>query len=389
MKSIFLIIASLCIAISSYSQTAYSGNGRSGYGGTIGKGALEINDFNDSIHIRLIRGGGTLNDAVVIYLNTRQGGFNTTASFTDQNDGLRKAISGLEGENRATLIMPVSFGADFAIAFDQGFGGLWELHENSDHTYITASNLVPVNDPSAAEYYMVVSRKDIALTPPDQGFQFLVTYVSETGYRSNEFIGDAGPADNPQNGSYTATSVLAFGGLLPLNFLNVNIQTINNHNRISWKVADQEKGGVYAIERSVDGKRFHLIGSFDATKQTEYSYEDGSPLNGNNFYRISYTGKDGKKVYSKTISAMVAARNAMKAYAAYGKVVAKIDLSEPGIYHVAVVNAYGQAILKDEIRYDGTINNFDIQLNQQLSPGIYSLMVRGIKVSLSCQFLVK
>lgn len=389
MKSVILIIAIVCFAMTSYCQTGFAGNTRSGYGGTVGQGTLVLNDFNDSIHIKLIRGGGTLNDAVVIYLNTQTGGHNTTVNFTDQNDGLRKAISGIDGTNRATLILPETFKADFAVAFDQGFGGLWELQENKEHTYITSANLTPTNSPSASEYQLVVARKDIGLALPSNGVQFLVTYVSESGFRSNEFIGDAGPENNPQNSAYTATSVFSFGGALPLSFVDVAAQVINNRVKIIWKTADQGNGGNYKVERSVNGRDFELLGSFNSNERTSYSFEDTNPINGSNFYRILYTEKNGRKVYSKTINTSVASRDAIKAYVAQGKIIAKLDLNHEGLYQVAVVNAYGQAVLKDELKYDGTTNNFEINLNQQLSHGIYSVMVRGNGLSLSCQVLIK
>lgn len=389
MKSTILIIAILCFAMTSYCQTGFAGNTRSGYGGTVGQGTLVLHDLNDSIHIKLIRGVGTLNDAVVIYLNTQSGGYNTTVNFTDQDDGLRKAISGLDGTDRATLTMPETFMADFAVAFDQGFGGLWELQENKEHTYITSANLTPTNNPSASEYNLVVARKDIGLTSPSNGLQFLVTYVSESGFRSNEFIGDAGPENNPQNTTYAATSVLSFGGPLPLSFVDIAAQVLNNRVKINWKIVDEGNGGTYLIERSINGRDFESLGSFNSNKKITYSFEDPNPINGNNFYRILFTEKDGKKIYSKTINTTIASRDAIKAYVAHGKIITKLDLNQAGTYQVAVVNAYGQAIIKDELKYDGTRNNFDIDLNQQLSQGIYSVMVRGNGVSLSCQVLVK
>lgn len=69
---------------------------------------------------------GTLDGDLVIYVDSRTGGFNPTSTFTDTGnngiDALRRAISGFDGNKRATSNFAPSFGADFAIGISPTAG---------------------------------------------------------------------------------------------------------------------------------------------------------------------------------------------------------------------------------------------------------------------------
>lgn len=390
MKHFYLsMIAVLLFGIAG-AQSGYPGNGRDGYGGPIGKGSLQISDDGTTIKFVLTRGTtGDLNDAVVIYLHTKAGGFNTTANFTDEGDPLRKAISGVAGSDRALLNFPVSFRADYAVAFDQGASGIWELKENGSHTFINSANLTPLNNKSATDYTLTVNKADIGISMPSPGFRFIVTYVSETGYRSNEFIGDAGPVTNPQNGPYNVVSTFSYGTPLPIGFSGITAQPVKNGVQIAWSTTDADKGGTFSVERSSDGTGFYSIGTVPVHTSEGYDYTDNSPLNNSNYYRIAYTDPHGKLTYSKTVNVQVASREALKAFYNGSQIKVTMNLSNKGNYKIALINASGQAVLVKNLNYDGSMNSFTLSPEGQLNYGIYSLIVRGEHTSMSTQILVK
>lgn len=387
LSSLFFLLVTTVVG----AQTVFEGNGRGGYGGTVGQGVLTISESTSpagSLSFHLKKGGGDLNDAIVIYIDSKKGGYTTTAQFTDEGDGLRKAISGVQADDRAVLNMPADFKPDYAIAFDQGFGGIWELKENASHEYINSANLNPTDNRDASDFYLTVSRADLGLDETT-GFKFLVTYVSHTGFRSNEFIGDTGPESNPQNSEYTATSFSVYGAPLSVKFVDINTRLFSNYINVLWQVADEANGVSYTIERSGNGTHFEQIGSVNANNNATYSFADQNPLNGTNFYRILFVSRDGDKTYSKAISSRFAGRDALKAFASYGKITARVDLNQKGNFRLAIVNSAGQPVYREEIQYDGTSNSFDINLNNPLPMGIYSVMLFGSGVNLSCQVLIK
>lgn len=375
-----------------YAQSVYPGNDKDGYGGPVGKGTLSITEDATNYNFTLTKGSGDLNDAVVIYLNTRSGGFNTTANFTDEGDGLRKAISGVQGSDRATLTFPSSFTADFAIAFDQGYGGVWQLVENGTHTHIRSVNLNPTGTKSSATYTFSVAKSDIAVTPSNSGFEFLVTYVSETGYRSNEFIGDAGPVTNPQNSAYTATSKLTFGSPLPIGFSGLSARFSDTEVNVSWNATCDGIEGQFEVQRSGDGTNYSPVGivsCYNNPSSYLYSLNDRSPLNGNNYYRIAFIDGRGNKSYSKTIMVNAPVHNSLKVFASGRKLKVTLNLAEKGNYEVALINLSGQVAIVRDVIYDGTFNSIDVPLGNTVKQGIYTLLVRGRATKLSARVFIQ
>ncbi|MDY2587094.1 T9SS type A sorting domain-containing protein [Winogradskyella aquimaris] len=167
---------------------SFFGNGNTGFGGFLGDCVIDI-DFEDSSPTEtlftLFPGIGSFNDKVVIYIDSDESGnFTNTYGFTDTGDPLRVAISGFNGNEleRAGLDFPPGFEADYAIAFDSSFGGLWSLANGSPHSYIGSVNIAL----DGSDWTFNLLNADIG---NPTSFKFIATYISGTGYRSNEAIG--------------------------------------------------------------------------------------------------------------------------------------------------------------------------------------------------------
>jgi hypothetical protein len=167
---------------------SFFGNGNTGFGGFFGDCVIDI-DFEDSSPTEtlftLFPGIGSFNDKVVIYIDSDESGnFTNTYGFTDTGDPLRVAISGFNGNEleRAGLDFPPGFEADYAIAFDSSFGGLWSLANGSPHSYIGSVNIAL----DGSDWTFNLLNADIG---NPTSFKFIATYISGTGYRSNEAIG--------------------------------------------------------------------------------------------------------------------------------------------------------------------------------------------------------
>jgi hypothetical protein len=180
-------IAVLAALVSAPAAT-YNGNGNTGFGGAVGQGSLTLTDDGTTVSGVFTKGGGNFNDALVIYIDAIAGGASSTANFTDAGDGLRRAISGFDGgANRSTLTFPSGFAPDYAIALgpsSDSFGGLWGLVENGSHNFISSVNLSPLNN-SSATYTFSFALSSIG---SPTSFALLGTYISNTGYRSDEAL---------------------------------------------------------------------------------------------------------------------------------------------------------------------------------------------------------
>jgi hypothetical protein len=196
--SIGCLVAASVVFMADCQGQLISGNGATGFGGTVGNGTINFTNDGTTLNATFTRGGGNLNDAVVLYIDSVAGGFNNTSSFTDFGDPLRTAITGNSG-SVANFVS--GFSADYAIAFDQGFGGLWQLVSGGSHNFISSVGLSPTDNPSSATHAFSVNMSSFGINPGDS-FRLVGTYIATSGFRSNEAFGDIGNVpSNPGNSS--------------------------------------------------------------------------------------------------------------------------------------------------------------------------------------------
>ena len=202
MKNIFKIVSgvfALGLASTGNAATTYVGNGNTFFGGGVGNGNIIIDDTISGT--LTITTNVTVGDnALVIYFDSKGGGFNTTAGFADANDSLRKAISGYGGavNERSTTLLP--FEADFAIGVDKGWGGLWELANGGNNSLIYKTTALDGGFGAGGVgtgKVLTINVADLGLTANSgQSFNFFAMMVSGTGYTSSEFIGASSISGN-------------------------------------------------------------------------------------------------------------------------------------------------------------------------------------------------
>lgn len=119
------------------------------------------------------------------------------------------------------------------------------------------------------------------------------------------------------SGTGTATKYLinnapvtSFTTLAGAYTLITNLKATQNNQSVllDWKTEKEVNNLEFQVERSQDSINFSLIGSrasqaSDGNSNTvlNYNFIDGSPLNGQNFYRLKQLDKDGKYRYSDVI----------------------------------------------------------------------------------------
>jgi hypothetical protein len=225
MKKILIAFAML-LTYTAIAQTTISGNGSTGFAGPIGQSSLTISDNGTTINFSLTKGtGGNFNDVMVMYIDSKTGGFTNTGSMNDQFENTRKAISGasggsvgLDAVNRSTVNFPSGFTADYAIALDpnsgaSAYGGLWALANGADNSlvFVSTVNLTPLSN-SAATYTFNCTKANLGITGATT-FKFVITYLNfSNSFRSNEGYGAGLPngASNIGAGSGTAPSIATF-----------------------------------------------------------------------------------------------------------------------------------------------------------------------------------
>ena len=214
---------------SATAQTTYSGNGATGFGGTVGNGSLAISEDSSGMLTFTANqsgGNGTFNgNDFVVYIDSHQTtGFGSTGSFSDANDATREGVSGYNPNNggttaapnptRTLLNFPTGFNASYALAFD-GEGNnvvLYQLAAGGNNSLVYITSATPANNIFTISF----PATSIGLTmTATNSFNFVGSLINDAAYRSNETIGmstttPGTSGDAPNAGSTGTTTFTTF-----------------------------------------------------------------------------------------------------------------------------------------------------------------------------------
>jgi len=131
-------------------------------------------------------------------------------------------------------------------------------------------------------------------TGNNTGFTSITDKSSTAGYGRLFNFGLTGSTSNFVSSSIAIT--------LPITLGAFNVTKVNESALISWFTSTESNSSHFNIERSADGSAFTTIGSVNAAGNSNgklnYSYTDGTPLTGKNFYRLKSVDKDSRSSYS-------------------------------------------------------------------------------------------
>jgi hypothetical protein len=90
---------------------------------------------------------------------------------------------------------------------------------------------------------------------------------------------------------------------LPVALLSFNEKCTDNHTDITWVVSEDINTGYFTLERSHDGLKWQELAKIKSGTGAshDYIYTDKNPINGQSFYRLKHTGKNGITDYFSQI----------------------------------------------------------------------------------------
>jgi len=101
------------------------------------------------------------------------------------------------------------------------------------------------------------------------------------------------------------TDTVFYDATLPVTIINLKAQQQKSIVQGDWTSVTEINVADYEIQRSCNALSFSSIGTLPAkgngTQKVNYTFNDGQPLPGDNYYRIKAVNKDGKISYSNTV----------------------------------------------------------------------------------------
>ncbi len=97
--------------------------------------------------------------------------------------------------------------------------------------------------------------------------------------------------------------------VLPVELLSFEASTDDRTVVLAWSTASEQNAHHFDVQRSADNAHYATIGTLaavgNAQFRNDYSFVDGTPLQGANYYRLEQVDQDGTFQYSETVVAHV------------------------------------------------------------------------------------
>jgi hypothetical protein len=184
---------------------------------------------------------------------------------------------------------------------------------------------------------------------------------------------------------------------LRVNFGSITASRQPSGIRVDWINLAETDMAFYEIERSVSNGSFTKAGKVTARvnggDKASYDWLDKSPVSGIVLYRIKATGKDGKFIYSQTVSIDAVQQESLQIYpnpVEGGQLNLVTRHLQPGVYGVNVYDMSGRQVTSQTfVKMERAVSNQLITLPSGLQPGVYSLQVTGGSVKQVKPFIIR
>lgn len=245
--------------------------------------------LNTWTHVAAVRTG----NSYAVYINGVSNATYSTGAFTINNQsgadvnkrlriGARGGVSGGCGLNYFSGRID-----------DVRFWNVARTGTEIQTNYLTEVN--PATNANLAAYYTF--NQGIA-SGTNSG---LTTLIDRKGSNNGTLVGFtlSGATSNfiPQNSSMTT---------LPLKWLSFTAIKQNNGVLLQWKTANERNTASFVVEHKTDGSEWKGMSTRPADNNEEemhsYTYLDGVPGDGANYYRVKQIDVDGRYTYSEIIS---------------------------------------------------------------------------------------
>lgn len=170
--------------------------------------------------------------------------------------------------------------------------------------------------------------------------------------------------------------------ILPVTFERVSVKRSGVFSLIEWATLSETNNQFFEIERSPEGEVWYPIGRInpkkDEQERKDYAFEDKTPLNGLNYYRIKQVDFDGKSSYSQVKS--IEMDLDVKTIALYPNPVHNIFYTRSIMSEnksISIFNVLGKNV--SELITTLNEDNYTTKINvTDLPNGIYMININGI-----------
>lgn len=169
----------------------------------------------------------------------------------------------------------------------------------------------------------------------------------------------------------------------PIELMSFKAIPVGEKIKLKWKTACEINNEYFTIEKTNDLINWEIIkiikGSLNSTQITNYQFEDKTPFNGNNYYRLKQTDTDGTFTYSEIICCSITLGAQLRVNPNPFSNFLTIEGNKDDLIEIRILNSLGET----EIIF----SRVDILINQpqkidlsHLQPGIYFIKTNNNQI---------
>lgn len=183
--------------------------------------------------------------------------------------------------------------------------------------------------------------------------------------------------------------------VLPIKLLSFSGNLHNGKAQLAWRVAANETGHLFEVEKSTDGKGFHATSIVFTTTTTgleSYQYADPIKQSLTTYYRIKTVNKDNSISFSnvvalksgdeKQVNRLTLLQNPIQNTLRFSFTSLTEEKAEVAIYNLAGIKVYQQSMMASK----GS-NSISFEVEASLPKGSYILAVQSGTGILSNKFI--
>jgi hypothetical protein len=190
---------------------------------------------------------------------------------------------------------------------------------------------------------------------------------------------------------------------LPVELLSFKAETKPGFIELTWVTATEINNDFFTIEKSTDGLHFSTLGHVvsiaengNSNRVLSYNFDDLSPQNGKNYYRLKQTDKDGTEEYHETIVVNYhEPRNINLVLFPNPNTGNSFRIAASGVnpneaLNLDLYDIYGRQVYGNRVYADGSGNINEYVVPQgRLKPGAYVVILSGRSGQLTTRLLVQ
>ncbi|MES2431947.1 MAG: T9SS type A sorting domain-containing protein [Bacteroidota bacterium] len=178
-------------------------------------------------------------------------------------------------------------------------------------------------------------------------------------------------------------------GVLPVTIGSFEVLRTNNTNVLKWTTLNEQNTAQFELLHSTDGITYSSLGMLSAANTRNgqsYTFNDNSPANGLNFYKIKMINKDGTYEYSEVrkVSNNAAAFSFVIApNPAKDDITVSINNSEKGAGKFIIVDGIGRKLAITDVKLNVGNNKFNFNVSKYNAGILYIRFVdqNGVTVT--------